>query len=200
MIAKAAVKTSGKVGVIQEGLGAFFDRFPREGYVVLRAPRMTLEMRERGLARLRELVGKGYDSELNLSNDAYSRSALAVEMFKAAYAGASEPRSWVGTRPVAMATITDDAATPENSAASPDFVVTAANGPGTKAPTRTLETYVLDAKGRQPPRGHGRRAPGAGRPAAAVTPGGSRCLTGGCCRACGAGSPAACPSASRARG
>lgn len=105
------------------------------------------------LSRVKELVGKGYDYDLNLSNDTYYCSEVGVEMLKAADEGSGKPLPWVGTRPVAQLTVNDFVAAPENFAASPDFVMTAANGPGLKATQHIIDTLVLGAKGPTTPRG-----------------------------------------------
>jgi hypothetical protein len=140
---KAAVSDTGKVGVIQEGLAGFFDRFDRDSYVVVRDPHLTDEMRAKGLAHVKELLGKGYDYDLNMSNDKYYCSEMGVEMMKAAYAGSGQPMPWVGTTSISRATLNDQVATPENFVASPDFVLTAGNKSGWAAAESIIKTHVL---------------------------------------------------------
>ena len=50
-----------KTGVLEETWQAFFDRYPRDVWVLLRLPRIDDAQRDRGLARVRPLVGKPYD-------------------------------------------------------------------------------------------------------------------------------------------
>lgn len=139
---KAAFSSTGKVGVIKEGMAEFFDRFPRDSYVVLRDPRMTDEMRAKGLAHVATLVGKGYDYDLNQDNDAYYCSEMGVELLKAAYQGSGQQLPWVGTTAINEFTLTDQVAAPENFIASPDFQVTTGNASGYKNVEHIVKSYV----------------------------------------------------------
>jgi hypothetical protein len=153
---KAAVSDTGKVGVIKEGVAEFFDRFKRDSFLVVRDPRLTDEMRAKGLARVQELVGKGYDYDLNLNNDTYYCSEVGVEMLKAAYGGSGQTLPWLGTTSINKATLSDLVATPENFVASPDFVLTHGNETGWKSAEHIVQTHVS-----------GIRAPGARVPSRA---------------------------------
>lgn len=149
---KSALQTvtgggSGKVGVIREGMEEFFDRFPRDSYVVLRDPRLSDAMRERGLDRVNALVGKGYDYDFGLKNDTYYCSEIGLELLKAAYQDSGKALPWVGTTSISKLTLDSYVATPQNFAASPDFVVTAANDAGAKAFAKVVDTHVVGAKG-----------------------------------------------------
>ena len=136
---------SDKTGVIKEGLGAFFDRFERDSYVIVRDPRMTDEMRAKGLAHIKELLGKGYDYDLNLNNEGYYCSEMGVEMLEAAYEGSGRPLPWVGTTPINQATLSDLVAAPENFLASPDFTLTAGNKTGWAYAEQVVKTHVSGA-------------------------------------------------------
>ncbi len=106
-------------------------------------------MRERGLARVNELVGKGYDYDLGLKIDTYYCSELALELLKSGYQGSNKALPWVGTTAISKLTLNAYVATPQNFAVSPDFVVTAANSVGAKALEKAVATHVVGAK---PPR------------------------------------------------
>jgi hypothetical protein len=139
---------TGKVGVIEEGLDAFFDRFSRDTYVVVRDPRLTDDMRSQGLARVHDLLGKGYDYDLSMGDGRYYCSELGVELIKTAYSGTSLPLPWVGTTAIHRGPIQQFVATPENFVASPDLEITAGNATGVSMARQILGTYVSGAPSR----------------------------------------------------
>jgi hypothetical protein len=139
--------STGKVGVIKEGLAEFFDRYQRDTAFVLRDPRLTPEMRQAGIDRALSLVGKPYDYSLNMKNGAYYCSEMGVEFEKAAYQTSGKGLPWVGTswieQGVWPAKIAQWVATPQNFAVSPDFQLTWANEAGQKDYLHDQQTYVV---------------------------------------------------------
>ena len=146
---EAPFKDTGKVGVIKEGLGEFFDRYPRDTAYVVRDPRLTPEMKQKGMERIQGLVGKPYDYSLNFKNDAYYCSEMAVEFEKAAYQDSGVSKPWVGTSWVSEgvwpAKIEQWVATPQNFSVSPDFQLAWANEPGKQDWLHNQENYVVGA-------------------------------------------------------
>ncbi|MBX2796986.1 MAG: hypothetical protein KTR31_04945 [Myxococcales bacterium] len=71
-------------GVIEEELTGFLDRFERDAWVVLRHPDMSAEATERGLARVRDLVGRPYDYDFSAGDDEYYCTEVVDELLQAA--------------------------------------------------------------------------------------------------------------------
>lgn len=140
-----------KTGVIKEGLAEYFDRAGQDSAYVVRDPKMTAAMRERGLERLQTLLGTPYDYDLRLGTDALYCSETAVEFLKAAYEGSGQPLPWIGTARVdearlgGLAAINQWVARPENFGASPDLQLTATVGKGDAAYKAVNEKYVSGA-------------------------------------------------------
>ncbi len=84
-------------GVIREKVDDFFERYERDTYVIMRSDQLDPGKAERGVQRLEELVGKGYDFDFAPGNDAYYCTELVGEFFNAGL-GAQAPR--VGSAPV----------------------------------------------------------------------------------------------------
>jgi hypothetical protein len=141
-VGQATSGTAAKVGTFQEGVAEFFDRFHRDTYVVLRDPRLTDGMRQKGIEKLKTLRGTGYDYDLNQNNLQYYCSELAVVMLQDAYGDSGMKVPWVGTTPIDQLWFSDLVATPDNFLASPDFVATAMNETGRTAYERVVEGYV----------------------------------------------------------
>jgi hypothetical protein len=137
--------SKGRVGVFEESLGGFFERFQRDTYFVLKDPRLTAEMRTRGIARVRELIGAGYDYDVNQSNDSLYCTELIAEMLRAAYKDSKVKLPWVGTTAVQRMALEDFPVTMDNFLASPDFEVVTANGLGWKHLENVVRTYVVGA-------------------------------------------------------
>ncbi len=141
-----------KTGVLREGLAEYFDRAGQDSVYVVRDPKMTPAMRERGLERLQGLLGKPYDYNLTFGDDALYCSETAVEFLKAAYAGSGERLPWIGTARVdesrlgGWAAIKQWVARPENFGASPDLALTATLGKGDAAYKAVNEKYVSGAR------------------------------------------------------
>ena len=75
------------VGVIEEKLDDFVDRFDRRSYVALRWAELTPEGIQAGIAHIRSLVGKPYDYDFNAGDDEYYCSEIAMEFLERAGAG-----------------------------------------------------------------------------------------------------------------
>ena len=73
-----------KTGVITETFGGFLDRFERDTYVVLRREDLTPEQVQKGVERLKELVGKPYDYDFSANDEEYYCTELTVEFIDAA--------------------------------------------------------------------------------------------------------------------
>jgi hypothetical protein len=141
-------RVTGKVGVIKEGLGEFFDRYHRDTAYILRDERLTPEMKKRGIERIESLIGKPYDYSLQLGSDSIYCSELAVEFERAAYAGSEKPRPWIGTTyvnkqvPVLGVEVKEWVAQPSNFAVSDDFKKVWANRAGDADYRHVRETTV----------------------------------------------------------
>lgn len=137
--------SKGKVGVFEESLGGFFERFQRDTYFVLRDPKLTDEMRARGIAKARELIGAGYDYDVNQSNDSLYCTELMIHHLRGAYAGTKLALPWVGTTAVHRLALEDFPVTMDNFLASPDFELTVANELGWAHVKNVVRTYVSGA-------------------------------------------------------
>ena len=73
-----------RTGVIEERLSAFYDRYERDAYAVLRRAGLSSEQRAAGVARVRELIGKAYDYDFSPGDDEYYCSELVVEFLEVA--------------------------------------------------------------------------------------------------------------------
>lgn len=144
-VMKSLVRTVGKIGVVREGLGDFIARFQRDTYFIVRDPRMSDEMRARGVARGREIEGLGYDYDINQSNDSLYCTEVVTEMLKAAYEGSGLPLPWVGTTAVHRRSLEEFPITPDNILASPDFQVIHASETGWKHLEHVIRTHVVGA-------------------------------------------------------
>ena len=72
-----------KTGVLEERLSGFFERYERDAYLVLRRDGLDSEQRQRGVNRMRALVGKAYDYDFSEGDDKYYCSELVVEFLEA---------------------------------------------------------------------------------------------------------------------
>lgn len=79
-----------RTGVIEERLSAFYDRYERDAYAVLRRAGLSSEQRSAGVARVRELIGKAYDYDFSPGDDEYYCSELVVEFLVVAEGQAPE--------------------------------------------------------------------------------------------------------------
>ena len=139
-------KGLGKMGVVEEGLGNFFGRFERDTYFIVRDPRMTDAMRQKGIAHARTLLGRGYDYDMNQSNDALYCTEVATEMMKGAYEGTGMTPPAVGTTSVLK--LDEFAMTPDNLIACPDLNIIAASETGWKWLDHVVRTHVVGPKQR----------------------------------------------------
>ena len=73
-----------KTGVITEGFGEFLDRFERDTYVVLRQEDLSPRQVDKGIERLKSLVGKPYDYDFSAGDDEYYCTELVLEYLDAA--------------------------------------------------------------------------------------------------------------------
>jgi hypothetical protein len=78
------------VGVVEEGLVGFLERFERDTWVLVRHPTLTAEERDRGLAHVRALVGRPYDYGFRDANEALYCTEIVIEFLRAAL-GARAP-------------------------------------------------------------------------------------------------------------
>ncbi len=90
-LAEAVGAKERKQGVFVEEIAAFFERFERDCWVIMRSPLLTPETTAKGIAKLKSLLGKPYDWDFVPGNDAYYCSELVGEFFRAAL-GARAPR------------------------------------------------------------------------------------------------------------
>ena len=81
---RALGKSDRHVGVIEEPLDAFFARFERDTWVLVRHPSLTAEECGAGLARIRQLVGRPYDYGFSQSNQDYYCTEIVDEFLRAA--------------------------------------------------------------------------------------------------------------------
>ncbi|MBI4860012.1 MAG: hypothetical protein HY815_07075 [Candidatus Riflebacteria bacterium] len=142
-VVKSIVRPCETIGVVEEGLGGFIARYQRDTFFVLRDPRMTDPMRANGIRHVRSLVGRGYDYDMNQTNDSYYCTEIGVEMIRAAYEGAGLPVPWLGTTAVCKRTLKDFPVTPDNLLATPDLVVMQANATGWKHLDHVIRTHVV---------------------------------------------------------
>ncbi len=142
----------GKTGVFREALADFYERSSHDAVYVMRDERLTPAMRARGFERVQELLGRPYDYNLQLGDEALYCSELAVEFLKAAYEGSGKTLPWIGTARVdetrlgGAAGIHQWVAKPENFGASPDLMLTATVGRGAQAFRQVSERYVTPEK------------------------------------------------------
>lgn len=74
------------VGVVEEALLAFLERYERDTWVIVRHPALTDDERGRGLAHVRGLVGRPYDYGFRDANEALYCTEIVVEFLRAALA------------------------------------------------------------------------------------------------------------------
>ena len=74
----------GPTGVIEEGLGDFFDRYERDSWVILRHDGVDEASAARGVAHLKTLVGKDYDYDFSRGDDEYYCTEIVDEFLKTA--------------------------------------------------------------------------------------------------------------------
>lgn len=84
-----------RTGVIEEGIGEFVDRYERDTWIALRHRALADDQIQRGVARIRTLVGRPYDYGFQHDDDTWYCSEIAVEFLHAALGG-ERPR--FGTR------------------------------------------------------------------------------------------------------
>ena len=60
-----------KISVIKESAAEFFERYPRDTYVIMRDPQITPEQASQGVAKIESLVGKDYDYDFSAGDDDY---------------------------------------------------------------------------------------------------------------------------------
>jgi hypothetical protein len=137
-----------KIGVVQEGLDEFFARFERDTFFVVRDPRMTGAMRAKGVAHVKTLVGRGYDYDMNQTNDTMYCTEIATETLRAAYEGSGLPLPAIGTTAIQKNGLEDFPMTPDNLLACPDFEILAASETGWKHLVHVVETHVLGSAAR----------------------------------------------------
>jgi hypothetical protein len=115
-----------KQGVFIEEVDAFFDRFERDTYIVMRSPGLTPQQTTAGLDRVRELVGKPYDWDFTPGNDAYYCTEVTGEFYRAAL-GEDAPR--IGATPQDYGALLRRTAVvdPQDVLASPDLVPVLSN-------------------------------------------------------------------------
>jgi hypothetical protein len=71
------------VGVIEEPLLVFLDRFERDTIVVVRHPALVGDKLSRGIARVRSLLGRPYDYLFARRDDGYYCTELVEELWEA---------------------------------------------------------------------------------------------------------------------
>lgn len=72
-----------QVGVIDESLPAFLARYERDTWVILRHEGLVGDALERGLERVRALVGRPYDYGFRLGDEAWYCTEVVDELLKA---------------------------------------------------------------------------------------------------------------------
>ena len=73
-----------KTGVLKEDVGAFFDRFERDTYVVVRRDDLSETQVQQGVDKIHELIGKEYDYDFSAGDDEYYCTEVVLEYLDAA--------------------------------------------------------------------------------------------------------------------
>ena len=73
-----------KIGVIKESAAEFFERYPRDTYVIMRDPQITPEQASQGVAKIESLVGKDYDYDFSAGDDDYYCTEIVMEYLEEA--------------------------------------------------------------------------------------------------------------------
>ena len=139
----------GRIGVFEEDLGEFFDRYERDTYFVVRDPKMTAEMRAKGIARVQALVGRSYDYDMNQNNDALYCTEIGSELIRGAYEGSGLDLPWLGTTAVHRLALEDFPITPNNFLASPDLLITDCSETGWKHLEYVVGSHVTGCQAPQ---------------------------------------------------
>ena len=74
-----ALRATEKIGVIKESAAEFFERYPRDTYVIMRDPQITPEQASQGVAKIESLVGKDYDYDFSAGDDDYYCTEIVME-------------------------------------------------------------------------------------------------------------------------
>ncbi len=80
-----------RTGVIEEGLGAFLDRYERDTWIAIRREGLSDAQVAAGVARVRSLVGKPYDYGFEEGDDTWYCTEVAVAFLDAALHPAERP-------------------------------------------------------------------------------------------------------------
>jgi len=113
------------VGVVEEPLAAFLERFERDTIAAVRHRRVTAENTARALAHVRSLVGRPYDYLFARRDDAFYCTELVEEVWNAALGAGAVA---LPTRRVRVPLLLDrDVIEPEVVLGVPDTDVVAAN-------------------------------------------------------------------------
>jgi hypothetical protein len=71
-------------GVVEEAWVAFFERYERDTWIVVRHPAVDGDGRHRGVAHIRSLVGKAYDYDFTDDDDEYYCTEIVIEFLRTA--------------------------------------------------------------------------------------------------------------------
>ena len=82
-----------KIGVIKESAAEFFERYPRDTYVIMRDPQITPEQASQGVAKIESLVGKDYDYDFSAGDDDYYCTEIVMEYLEEAKGKENAPFS-----------------------------------------------------------------------------------------------------------
>ena len=78
------LRATEKIGVIKESAAEFFERYPRDTYVIMRDPQITPEQAAQGVAKIESLVGKDYDYDFSAGDDDYYCTEIVMEYLEEA--------------------------------------------------------------------------------------------------------------------